>query len=373
MVVAIASSLCELARGSATRDQSLSKLGNCNCHLPLSELGRGLRQGKIEMPVEKQSVPGCDRLHRAQAPKAKRFWPCRLNAIAPMFLAQSQAWIWIRAEKSGTRTGQRRSRRFQPRRFGAQRFPPAPPIATSSSPAVPPRPLAPPIPTPSPATPPRAVSPPPALPVVSSPASGESKGSVTISVSLLASNCRATLVKDIDPKFLAKAKLEIPVEAIEGGIRSGKVDFLWRELCAWMQPAGADELVAAHAETRIGLPLSVVAPLFLQRKPATAAKKAGGFAGDIPRCVSAGGLVAPLATAAEEPPRACSGGCADSSARYESEFEPEPSARIFAAAEPDPGLQVRDLAELFGQPDKRNWTPNEIVQKTSELPGSPAR
>jgi predicted regulator of Ras-like GTPase activity (Roadblock/LC7/MglB family) len=27
------------------------------------------------------------------------------------------------------------------------------------------------------------------------------------------------------------------------------------------------------------------------------------------------------------------------------------------------------LAELFGQPQKRNWTPNEIVQRTSLLPG----
>jgi len=30
---------------------------------------------------------------------------------------------------------------------------------------------------------------------------------------------------------------------------------------------------------------------------------------------------------------------------------------------------VRDLAELFGQPDKRNWTPNEIVKNTAKLPG----
>jgi len=30
---------------------------------------------------------------------------------------------------------------------------------------------------------------------------------------------------------------------------------------------------------------------------------------------------------------------------------------------------VRDLAELFKQPEKRNWTPNEIVQNTAKLPG----
>jgi len=82
-----------------------------------------------------------------------------------------------------------------------------------------------------------------------------------------------------------------------------------------------------------------------------------------------GGLVAPLATAAEEPP-APAAAAAPIPVPVESEFEPEPSARIFAAAEPEPGLQVRDLAELFGQPDKRNWdAATKFVQKTSELPG----
>ena len=30
---------------------------------------------------------------------------------------------------------------------------------------------------------------------------------------------------------------------------------------------------------------------------------------------------------------------------------------------------AKNLAELFGEPDKRNWTPNEIVQRTTVLPG----
>jgi predicted regulator of Ras-like GTPase activity (Roadblock/LC7/MglB family) len=34
-----------------------------------------------------------------------------------------------------------------------------------------------------------------------------------------------------------------------------------------------------------------------------------------------------------------------------------------------PAKPPEDIAELFGEPDKRNWTPNEIVHKTSCLPG----
>ena len=29
----------------------------------------------------------------------------------------------------------------------------------------------------------------------------------------------------------------------------------------------------------------------------------------------------------------------------------------------------RDVGEIFGQPGRKNWTPAEIVQKTSQLPG----
>lgn len=35
----------------------------------------------------------------------------------------------------------------------------------------------------------------------------------------------------------------------------------------------------------------------------------------------------------------------------------------------DTGTHAKNLAELFGEPGKRNWTPNEIVQRTAQLPG----
>jgi predicted regulator of Ras-like GTPase activity (Roadblock/LC7/MglB family) len=46
---------------------------------------------------------------------------------------------------------------------------------------------------------------------------------------------------------------------------------------------------------------------------------------------------------------------------------PAPSSASSPVAAP-PVKQAEDLAELFGEPDKRNWTPNEIVHKTSCLP-----
>lgn len=40
-----------------------------------------------------------------------------------------------------------------------------------------------------------------------------------------------------------------------------------------------------------------------------------------------------------------------------------------ALAPPAPRPTPRSLAELFNEPDKRSWTPNDIVNRTSSLPG----
>jgi predicted regulator of Ras-like GTPase activity (Roadblock/LC7/MglB family) len=39
------------------------------------------------------------------------------------------------------------------------------------------------------------------------------------------------------------------------------------------------------------------------------------------------------------------------------------------AATSTPRKAPQNLAELFGEPEKRHWTPNEIVNKTCQLPG----
>src|SRR5206468_3485070 len=43
------------------------------------------------------------------------------------------------------------------------------------------------------------------------------------------------------------------------------------------------------------------------------------------------------------------------------------SAEVSAPSAPRP--TPRSLAELFNEPDKRSWTPNDIVNRTSGLPG----
>jgi predicted regulator of Ras-like GTPase activity (Roadblock/LC7/MglB family) len=249
---------------------------------------------------------------------------------------------------------------------------PAAPAPSVPSPAAVPPPI-----VRAPAAPAPVIQPPPAAPAdkKAAPPANLSGATVPISISLLAANWPQNLVKDLDQKFLSKSKLEIPVELLEPGIRSGKVDFAWTELCSWMQPPPSEELVAAHAETRLGLPLSVVAPLFLQRKGAPAKKKASNAAEEIPDLFYQGDGSEPPLPASFTPPPVAAPVTQVTTVRSESvpttvsAPASAPAAPPAPVADAGPRKRVKDLAELFGQPDKRNWTPNEIVQKTAQLPG----
>src|SRR5439155_19562385 len=49
--------------------------------------------------------------------------------------------------------------------------------------------------------------------------------------------------------------------------------------------------------------------------------------------------------------------------------EPPAVAETAPPAAKDSKKPGEELAQLFGEPDKRHWTPNDIVHKTSTLPG----
>src|SRR5439155_13034929 len=73
------------------------KLAGANCHLPLSELGKGLKQGKIELPWKtvrtwiKPLPPG-------SSAHGETTVALPLQAIAPMFVSQQKAAAPPKAE-----------------------------------------------------------------------------------------------------------------------------------------------------------------------------------------------------------------------------------------------------------------------------------
>src|SRR5207253_8007088 len=127
------------------------------CHLPLSELGKGLKQGKIEIPWK--SVRAWIKPAPAGASaNGDTIVALPLQAIAPMFLAQSSG----ASAKRKTETVNKADVIPDVFSAGPTTPPVPPPAAAPARPA--PKPVAPPAPPPVPAPVPRAAAPAPAAP-----------------------------------------------------------------------------------------------------------------------------------------------------------------------------------------------------------------
>jgi predicted regulator of Ras-like GTPase activity (Roadblock/LC7/MglB family) len=63
---------------------------------------------------------------------------------------------------------------------------------------------------------------------------------------------------------LSGAKLALPGDLVEAGLKRGKVSFTWKQLRACLSPA-LPPSISAHDSVAIDLPLAVIAPMFLNR------------------------------------------------------------------------------------------------------------
>jgi predicted regulator of Ras-like GTPase activity (Roadblock/LC7/MglB family) len=207
---------------------------------------------------------------------------------------------------------------------------------------------------------------------------------------------------------LKEAKCELPFAQVEQGLKQGKLQFTWKQVRAGVKPALVADAAAAQEAVTLDFPLKVVAPLFLAQHQKAPAQKKGPSLESIPDLFSKGAPVAAPAPLAPTAPAPAKGKIAAPAAPASSPAAPAPaptspasrrapaSAPAAAAAPkpaapslsavptapavpvPVPGLAssavpasktAKNLAELFGEPEKRNWTPNEIVHHTCRLPG----
>jgi predicted regulator of Ras-like GTPase activity (Roadblock/LC7/MglB family) len=192
------------------------------------------------------------------------------------------------------------------------------------------------------------------------------KNTMAIPLATVSQSWPETLRKEIETLNLCEAVVRVPLETLEAALKSGKVTFLWKQVCQWLDTCPPDAFASNFADMPLDWPLSVIAPLFLQSRPQKAPKpKAVRM--DIPDVfahANAPAVAAPPAQEIEEPAPAPTP--APSPARTPVE---KPAALAPVAEDATPRKAPKDLAELFGEPEKRNWTPNEIVHKTCTLPG----
>jgi predicted regulator of Ras-like GTPase activity (Roadblock/LC7/MglB family) len=178
--------------------------------------------------------------------------------------------------------------------------------------------------------------------------------------------------------------IEIPNELIEPLLKGGRVEFPWEQVVTWLRPAPEGDVALELSGTMLEMPLSVIAPLYLQQSKYKA-KKSNVPAG-IPDIFSSKGekLAQPDAQVEEEEVEEEEVEEVEAAEEVEEVFAPPPrpvAAPVHAPVAPvaqapvayapaaPQGKRAQTLNELFREPNKKNWTPNEIVQKTIVLPG----
>ena len=212
----------------------------------------------------------------------------------------------------------------------------------------------------------------PAALVPAAPASGVpvaeptiEKGALCLPIALIANGWPEPVMHDIASFGLAASRVEIPLPILEAGVKAGRIEFVWRDLCGWLNPPSKPALVSINAENRITLPLGLVAPLFLKSRGAGQVRKRANVDQSIPDLFNTSGQPLTPQSAAVQPPAAVPAEPAAS--------EPAPPAEpvvapVGPAAVPALVKTPTNLSELFNEPGKKSWTPNEIVARTTQLP-----
>lgn len=294
-----------------------TNLANSKCELPLNELVDALKQGKIQYSWRQirgwlKPALGTDK----PSPLANTLLDLPLKVLAPIFLSQNKAATSKQALVPND----------IPDVFNKA------PSAPASAPA-------------------KAQAAAPAKPAAI--ATREKIAPLSLKLSDLSAKWPEPLRQEINDLKLSGATLEVPFEAIESGLKTGNVGFLWKQICQWIKNCPAKASATTFAEIRLEFPLALVAPLFLKARPAQEQKQAV-VPVNIPDLFNAGNEAAAATSAAPATPVP---------AVSAAPVSPQPVAEVIAKKAPE------NLAELFGEPDKRNWTPNDIVHKTSHLPG----
>ena len=176
------------------------------------------------------------------------------------------------------------------------------------------------------------------------------------------------------------AAVALPTDELVQALKRGKITFPWKRVRSWIMPPLPASTASALDDTPLELPLPVIAPLFLaQRKQAPSQKKytitehiPDVFAGkgrepsaqvQVAAPVTPSPPSVPVAPAIVMPSAPAATPARPVSAR------PAPAAPAAAPAAATVPLPPREIGEVLGQPGRKNWTPSEIVQKTSGLRG----
>jgi len=327
-------------------------LSEAACEIPVEEIGPALKTGKVQCQwkqIRSWITPSISAKTSSSHGETNLELP--LKVLAPLYLEQCRSSLSSKKVSAGTE---------MPDVFNKvdkqAHLPPAPAI---TSPVPPPSPV--------PAKEPIQTKPAAAAPKAAAPV--KRPAHLSLPLVLVAEKWPDQVRKEVERYHLSDAKIEIPFDILEEGMKLGRLHFRWKEVCRWLNPAPPQSMSSANLDTqsdyRVELPLSFVAPLYLQYRPASTQKKASTLA-EIPDVFSSDAQPStePVSSVETEAAESAPAPAPSAPVQPASPIQAEQDAPAQASRKPS-----QDLAELFGEPGKRNWTPNEIVHKTATLPG----
>jgi predicted regulator of Ras-like GTPase activity (Roadblock/LC7/MglB family) len=333
--------LAEQWPDTVRRELASLKIPDAKCLLPPVEICEGLKRGRVQYPWKAlrswiQPLP----IYATPSPHDEVILELPLKSLTPLFLqyirenpvnrqlaaAENITDFFRRAEQAA----------------GTDPELAQPLFAPSTPPTI--------LPAPAPVPPAAASASRAEAPAAAAPEPSCENGFLYVPLALLQAALPENIQQDVQQFGLAESRIGFPIDSLAAGIKSARIEYSWRELCGWLNPASKPAQHTIHGEVRVMLPLPVIAPLFMKhRAPATRKKTAVDE--QIPDLFSASG------TPQAPPPDA---------GKPKAVAVPQPAAPAAAASAKK---RAANVAELFGEPDKRSWTPNEIVERTAKLPG----
>lgn len=171
----------------------------------------------------------------------------------------------------------------------------------------------------------------------------------------------------------SEAKFALPFELVQSGLMRGKVSFTWKQLRGWIKPTPL-ATVSAHDAMIVNIPLSVIAPLFMNRNkqgsmPATTQKRVQ-VDEQIPNLFFGFPQPAPVpeeAPAAREIPVVPAPKPAETN--YFVWDDVSETAQFKAQSKPTPVKPTRPSPAPGTTFSSRKATPNDVVTKASLLEG----
>jgi predicted regulator of Ras-like GTPase activity (Roadblock/LC7/MglB family) len=272
---------------------------------------------------------------------------------------------------------------------------PAPP--PSPAPSIKPAPaetiLKPPAPAPLPYSAPKAPSPlpfatrptPAAAPAPPAPMFGLPKpaaaaiddGPLVTTIGAVCQSWPYAVRQEVEQFNLREASISIPMNSLETGMKGGRVVFAWGELIGWLDAPPSTQ--SSQGDAELELPLNVIAPLYFGKRRAAVPRKKLSVDQNIPD------LFAGLGKPAVPPPTPAPVAATPVAvppvapvpvipvpvtpvAVVPKPVVPAPVA-IALAATPVAPVEKDSLGQIFGRPSKTDWSPQEIAQEISALPG----